>query len=509
MFSQRFYSFGSKKNNTFWDRFPTPMEQTQLFEYIITLQPEEKEGVLQFASLPYFNNGKLRALVTPMLNLYFQQILVPSGQAMGIKEEYNAIFPGQAFIEGKIEKVRVEALKVVRTFLTVHNYLREGNEFQQTLDFSEITYSRGLNLRYKQLLSKLQKIKDESSLKTERSLHEKFLLEYAKHNEESLHNQLKGDLGIPNVVNALELYYYQNKLALLNRFLLQRKVAKIEIPESLGEVLTENKVPARYLTESVLLKINFVIFNLLSKEKLETSDMRAFFDLLRLHEKEIDPDNLRGFYTYLRNLCVIIFKSDAQNDEINYTLFELYQDNLTRGYLHYKGRLHSATYLAVGINAIWVKQYNWALDFIEKYKIDVIDENENQDYYRLNKANYLFGTNNYSECLDLLPENPNSVPSLLLVKRLELKAHYELQSDLLSYKIDAFKMFLSRTSPKLLSETQRQIHLDFVNLLSQIINSMVGDKKRATQLIQRIKDKKQAADWRWLMAKAEAIKNGS
>ncbi len=40
---------------------------------------------------------------------------------------------------------------------------------------------------------------------------------------------------------------------------------------------------------------------------------------------------------------------------------------------------------------------------------------------------------------------------LFFGKRLELKALYELRSDLLDFKLDAFKMFLSRTSPKLLS----------------------------------------------------------
>jgi flagellar hook-basal body complex protein FliE len=177
-----------------------------------------------------------------------------------------------------------------------------------------------------------------------------------------------------------------------------------------------------------------------------------------------------------------------------------------RGYLLYKGRLHSGTYIAVSNSAILAKKYDWALEFIEKYKGEVIDENDTLDFYRFNLANYLFGLGRFSECLDILPETSLSTTYLLQGKCLELKAFYEVQSDLLPYKLDAFKMFLSRTSPKLLSEATRQNHVDFINLLSQIMNSVPGDKKRAEKLIERIKEKKQAVEWRWLMAKAEALR---
>jgi hypothetical protein len=68
-------------------------------------------------------------------------------------------------------------------------------------------------------------------------------------------------------------------------------------------------------------------------------------------------------------------------------------------------------------------------------------------------------------------------------------------------------MFLSRTSPKLLSDQKRQTNTDFLNLLVQLSTSIPGDAKRADTLIKRIKEKKQAAEWRWLMEKAEELKH--
>lgn len=171
-------------------------------------------------------------------------------------------------------------------------------------------------------------------------------------------------------------------------------------------------------------------------------------------------------------------------------MHELYIDNLERGYLHYEGKLSPSRFLAISQNALKIKQYEWTKNFIEKHKNQIYSENKNQDCYQYIKSNYLFAIGKYNECLDTLPPTSPIVDYLLLGKRLELKALYELQSDLLSYKLDAFKMFLSRTSQKLLSDTQRQIHIDFANFLTQLVSSLPGDQNRADRVIKRIKETK-------------------
>jgi hypothetical protein len=44
-----------------------------------------------------------------------------------------------------------------------------------------------------------------------------FLLEGAIHYHESLNNQRKGDLNIPSLLHATEIYYYLRRVALLNQ----------------------------------------------------------------------------------------------------------------------------------------------------------------------------------------------------------------------------------------------------------------------------------------------------
>jgi hypothetical protein len=483
------------------------MEQSLLVELIRTLKSEEKAQILHFAALQFFNNGRMKTQVVPLLDICLNHPWYSSEQRLEKKEVFAKVFPDQVFVEGKLEKVMVEAHKVVRAFLLAQRYFKEENEFQQLLDFSEEVRTRGLDTRYHQLLAKLQKMQLESQRIDAQFFRRQYLLEHSKSNEESIHNQAKGDLNIPNTIHALELDFYLNRLVLLNHFLLQQKIARLESVESVLEILEENEVPQRYLAESAVIRINNEIFFLMKKGHPSPSEVQNLFELLLVHEQSIDPKMLLELYTHLRNLCVLSLTADYEQAEMYNVLNKLYKDNLGRGYLHFEGKINRSRYWAVSSNAINIKDLEWALEFIETYKTEIRDENETRDLYRLNYANYLFAKGRYSECLDNIPPTSPFVDYLLHGKRLELKALYELQSDLLEYKLDAFKMFLSRTSQKLLSEAQRQIHSDFANFLHQLVNSKPADPKRSDLLVSRLQEKKQSAEWRWLLEKAKALKS--
>ncbi len=401
----------------------------------------------------------------------------------------------------------VEVHKVVRKMLVVNQYLQEENEFQQTFDYSKVLRRKGLAAQHLRYLKRLQKMQVDNPYKTANYFYQQFLLETAIHDEECFNNQVKGNLNIPKVLHALDIFGHLNRLALLNRYLLQQKAAKVEVPDTITLQLEECHIPENYLEESPSLRANYTIFTLLKKDRLETSDIRTFYAMLQRYEQNLDKESLQQFYTYLRNLCILVSARDYGNDEIALTLHELYKDNLTRGYLHYEGKLHPSRYWAVTSNAIRVKDFNWAIEFIEKNKINLIGENQTQDIYRLNLANYLFGVGRFSECLDNIPASSPFVDYSLRGKCLEIKAYYELKSDLLSFKLEAFKVFLSRTSPKLLSDTNKQIHSDFANLLHQLVYSNPGDPKRSELLLKRIQEKRQAAEWRWLLEKAKDLKS--
>lgn len=481
------------------------MEQSQLIELIKTLKPGESSQILNFLAVDLHNSGKTRSHLVPLFNLFLNHIVEKNALVLEKNEVFSIVFPNQPFIEGKLEKLMVEAHKVIRKFLLTQRYFRSENEFTHLLDFAEEIRSRGLKKRYHQMLEKIQNFQNKSNHNIQ-FFQRQFLLEYSKFEEETIHNQAKGDLNIPNTLFALEADYCLKRLTLLNHYILQQKIAHINVSDKLDFLLKNIQIPEEFLKMSIYIRINYEIFSLLKKASPNAEEIQPLFDLLKLHENKLESKNLSDFYAFLRNLCVLSISSNYEKIELASMLHEIYKGNLIRGYMHSEGKISRSKYMAIANNALLIDKYDWALGFIEKYKHELQDVSNSEDIYRLNLANYFFKVGRFSDCLDNIPATSPYLLYLLLGKRLELKSLYELHSELLPYKLDAFKMFLSRTSKKLLSDSQRQIHLDFANLLTQISTSLPGDQKRSELLVKRIQEKKQAAEYRWLLEKAKALK---
>jgi len=482
------------------------MEQSLFVQLIRALSAEQMEYVLHFAANPFHNQGKLKAYVPIFLQLCLGQIRHLPDQLFEKNIVYAQLFPQQPIVEGKLEKVMAEAHKIVRDSLLARQYLASENEFQQTLDFAQWIRKQGMRSRFKNLLTKLKKIHSEQPVKNPDYFQQAFLLESAIHEEESFQNQIKNDLNIHNVMYALKNFEYINRFALLNKLLIQTKVARIELSGQILPIMEESGLVSEfYLEQSPIIRINFIIFQLLRKESPDANDIEHLYQTLLQYQDVLDQERLQEFYAYLRNISVLVLHSNRQNTEVEYVLNALYKDNLARGYLHYEGKLHASRYWAVSSNALRVKDFDWAFDFIEQYKNELIDENESKDLYRFNLANYYFCTGEFQQCLDVLPDNSTFLDYMITGKSLELKCYYELDSELFTYKLESFKVFLSRTSPKILSPAKKQQLVDFANLLAQIASSIPGDKKRSDLVVKRVEMKKQAENWPWLLEKAKQI----
>ena len=147
----------------------------------------------------------------------------------------------------------------------------------------------------------------------------------------------------------------------------------------------------------------------------------------------------------------------------------------------------------------------WALQFTETHRYKVVGANETEEFYQLNMALGLFAQQKLDEALAIIPFGSSYSNYHLAARRLELKIYFELNADLLPYKIDAFRMHVSRASQKFLSDYMRELHANFVNLLQQISQSPRRDKGRSEHLIKRIQEKKWVAERNWLLEKAREV----
>ncbi|MDX1911393.1 MAG: hypothetical protein SFV22_07900 [Saprospiraceae bacterium] len=483
------------------------MEQSQFFELVCTLSPEERDRFLSYLSSNYANNSRFRAEIPLVSQMCWEFQAAPKQVDLDKKMVFARLFPGQTYADGRVEKLLVEAQKVLRVFLLNEYYHREENDFQQSLDFAELVRKRGLAGRHQKMMAKLRKNQEETAQKGIAYYFNQMQLEEAICYVKALNNTRKDDLNIPNFLQSISNYYHILKLDKTIAYLLQKKLTTFEDQAFMKALMAGEDIFSFCLQDAYLVQVNYMVLSILKKERPDISDVQNLYDFFQKHGNKLAFADLKDLSTHLRNFCAIILNNEPDNLEIQHFLFKLQMEDLARGFLHYEGKIGAGKFRSVALLAINLKYYDWAEKFIEENKYQIRDDNDSLDVYRYIKAVFLFETGRYDECYDILPHTSPVNDIVIACKRLEIKLMYETNSDLLHYRIDAFKMFLYRTSPKIYAHNLRQQYHLFIYILQQILQCPPGNPKRIDRIIQKIKQNKTALDWAWLLQKAEALKS--
>ncbi|HRI61343.1 MAG TPA: hypothetical protein PK228_16500, partial [Saprospiraceae bacterium] len=120
-------------------------------------------------------------------------------------------------------------------------------------------------------------------------------------------------------------------------------------------------------------------------------------------------------------------------------------------------------------------------------------------------AKYHRYAGNPEKALELLPATLPDNIFQLHAKILEIQILYELNSDLLPYRMDALRVFLHRSGPKLHPQ-ERIIKVGrFLNYLMQLCRCAPGNMKRIGKIVTRIQTDSQTSEYHWLLEKAAAL----
>jgi hypothetical protein len=479
------------------------MEKSYLLDMIKSLQPDELQRLSLFLASPYFVQGVTGKETQALFQIILKAAPEFSEHKLEKDRVYKLLYPGKAVVEGKLKKLISELTKLVRHFLLIDYYRNAGNEFQRQVDLAQIFRSKGMISRHQQVIEKLRALGGEGAWESLAQYNQEYVVENEVHELESTYNQGKGDLNIPAVLNKLDRNYFANRLELLNRFWLQKKVAQLDPSDIMLARFEDLSIPTNYLERSILLQTVEKIHNLLRHPLAAAQDFQDLMSSLQKNEDRLAAETLQQFYTYLRNFCVLSI--DAGNDELIPVMHNIQRDNLRRGYFYQTGKISPSAYLSINRIAIMANEVEWALQFTESHKDKVVGANETQEFYQLNMAICLFAQHKLEEALDIIPFGSSYSNYHIAARRLELKIYFELNSELLPYKIDAFRMHISRASQKFLSDSLRELHANFVNLLQQISQSPRRNKERSEYLIRRIQEKKWVAERHWLLEKAREL----
>lgn len=468
------------------------MQKSYVYQLVQTLEEDESTTIREWIDTPFFNR-QLRdpQLVGELLEI-LQREVVPGKQELN--EQF---FPEEGDNPNKLNKLMSELASLIKQFLEWNEFQQPQHDFEREMAWLKIVRKRGLLSRYQQQLNALQKTVKKEVRETVGWYYNRFLLDYEVHETQSIQNNSRGDLHLPAAIQSLNAYALTHRLELLNLLLLQQKITVLDIPatiQALNGELPAETVAANY----PLAHIFSLIYHQLSNQRPTAESFDEILQLLDEHQDKLEEATLQNCYAYLRNICTLLLQ--AGRAEYATVLHQIQRDNLAKGFLFYKGMLSPHAYLSVTQIALQVGEHEWALQFVEQYKDHLIDQGDEQEnYFLLNKALCWFAQGKYEELLDILPTQFTNISYHLTSKRLELKAYFETDSELLPYRIDSYKMYVSRASKKVISPKIKELEKNFVNILLQLSQSPISDKERFRKIRRRIQDKIHIAEKAWLM----------
>lgn len=477
------------------------MENSHLIELLKTLKDKELSKIKDFIENPYFTIGRYRkdarVLLIALLRYAPKFNLIQKSRA----KIYNLIFPDSSYTEGRLEKAMVDAYKIVKLFLLAEYYFKDEQQNQMNLDFAQILREKGMVQKASALITSTEKNVSEKKLKSTEDYQLLYRASALEHVLETQKSKLSND--VSKTLNYLDLSYLSNRFVILNYHLHKSKIEKNESInlENEHERLKHFHIKFEEIPD---LELAQKIFYLYSKETPAIEDFEHLLSMLLQHEANISTENLKYYFGLIRSYCSLLILNGYT--ELIPTLHRINVDNLSKGYFYHMNCLTAGAYMNISSMAIKVKQYTWVYDFIEEHKNRVLGDNESKDFYRLTLANYLFHIGKFEEALDNIPSSTPHFGYHLLGRKLELMIYYETRSPLLEPKLDAFRMYVSRASKKIMPEDTRERNAYFINFMYQIIQSRPGHKRRGEIIIARIKDKKIVAMADWLMEKARALK---
>jgi hypothetical protein len=477
------------------------METSELYLLFNSLSANE---ITEFGA--YLQNavtsskGRYRGQMIHLYELLRNRTAAKEATALDKDWVFKIIFPEQNVTMAQLERVMHELLQELRQYLLTDYYYAEANNLKRQIHYASILASR--NIENKALIPLAHTLRELDGLEVRAADHFTTAFEAAwqQYSISSQSTKWKDDLQISAVMRYLDLHYLCYKLQLLNHYLILNANSKVNQESTAPFINTNIEINPGYLNTEPYLNILYKVYLLLMNPTPSKEGFRELKDLLNRYESAIDATSIKTLYSYLRNYCTLLIR--AGSSEFYIVLFELMQDNLEKGYFFYEGKLSLGGYLNIANMGLRVGAMDWVYAFAQQYRTQTQGiEDEKEITYQIIMASYYHRGKNLNKALEYLPQASQILMHNLFIKALEIMIYYDMGDELFQYKSDAFKMHISRSSKKLISDEVRDLYANFINFLSQISNTMTGDRERAQKIESRIHAKTHIAEREWLLKK--------
>jgi len=459
----------------------------------------ERKQFLKFLSSPYFVKTEHQ---TPLHKLYG---LLTKKSKSGLDSEallFEFLYPGEEFIAGRIDKLFSQFIKLLHRFLGIQEI--EKSE-QVAIAAARVLRERKELDLWKGHFSKIRKKVLRQKYNVKEQGFELLKLDLEQFNYDNLSPRSTSRESFLQIMDAFDRFYISNALDISIQILAYNKFSfPIEIEsrfEGLKFLLAQQTAYNLSENDNVFKKIFYLLIDNSNISKKDIEELLLYLDQ---QKSELDNEVFIHARAIARNLANHLY-NEGQKD-LEPFILSLYQKEIQNGYIFHNGKIQSGIVNNISTFAIRQKQFEWLDSFLTNYKTAILETELQSFIIALNRSKMHFFNGRYDEVLSHLEFDVTNINLKTIARTLEIMTYYELNSDQLSYKIEAFKIFIFRIPDTKASFLFITGHKNFIDILRSIHHPRTKfDLKRIEKLRQRISETEILAEKAWLLEKIDQL----
>lgn len=476
------------------------MKKSILIELLQKFSSKEMKEFEEFVHSPFFNKNQS---VVSFFDYLRKQYPAFDDSAVGKKAIYSKIFPGIEYNDGFMRMLMFNLAGLAEHYLAFTGFRESLFAEERSLlhKLNEKDCDRLIERKMKEISKKLEN----TSIRNTDYFYSKFMIEYEYFYYQNRVNldKIEKVINRPEVEkmfnNITDFYFLQaikHYVFYLNRQNLYHIDFKPEFLEDMFKI-----IDPKYLHRNPIVSLYYNVLMLYLKGDDYSNYYNAKEKVLE-SENMINKHDLIWIYTNLQDYCKKMINKG--NNKFLRELFNIYKIKIEKKIYAWE-EMPAKFYIGVADTALKLKEFDWALEFMEKYKSELaLKIKDNIYFYSL--ALYEFSRKNFESSLELLSKvKYTEIYQKADVRCLTAKLYYELEmDDLLITHIDSFRHFLM--NDKLIAQEKKKDYSNFIKIIKLLyIIKSKNNKEGAQLLAKKITDHPTVFDRDWLLEKIWAI----
>lgn len=411
------------------------MLNKSLIEIFSGFSKEETDKFNDFIRSPYFNRREILIEFWDELRKFHPEYNISK------EKLYKAVYPGKAYNYGTVKNLFHELAVLAERFIETEYYGSNEDNKNENLLYGLLlrNHVRLFQKRFKKINENLDKQAGEYNYHIK-----KYRLEALKQNsllsQDAYHGKYKDSLGtFTHLTSAyfIDLFINHYNTAFMKNELNDPEYSLDFIHEAL-EFYDKAKLEKDFVTE--------IYYNAFMLEL--TADEKHYYKLKELLESnsgKLSNEQKYNFFIALTNFCIkMINKNNHGYKKEQYRLYKymvennIYSINLID---KMEGNFYRNTAGAASSNG----EFEWAMDFIEKYKAK-LDEKVAENYYNYAKTELYIRLKDWDKAADAMAKiKHTNLADKLNLKRWQMILFYEKKNlEELVYLIDSARHFIAK-----------------------------------------------------------------